>query len=180
MLGQAQEGRKLAEGYGPHAARSVARHLGHGELDVPERDEAEREQPTITRTAPLLHHPVVVRLDAQQGERAVLPPQELLSAESGIVGEAELGLHSVDTHVFQTRLRLPAARPHLVVGDAFQHHLVRREAGGGDGALDGRPVILVAPPGHVGSVGAGSLDVRGALELGHPPGHVLDVRAHIP
>jgi hypothetical protein len=68
----------------------AAADLGGGEVDVPERDEGHREQPTGTLpAAPLLDHPVVVRLDA--GERDVLVGrlQEGLSAESGHGREAE-------------------------------------------------------------------------------------------
>ena len=149
--------------------------LGHREINVPKRNEAQRQQAAPARTAPLLHHPIVVRLHAQQRERPVFPPQELLAAESGVVREAELGLHSVETHVLQTRLGLPAARTHLVVGDSPQHHVFGWEAGGSDCAFDRGPMIFVAPPGHRRSVGAGSFHVRSPLELRHPTGHVLDM-----
>ncbi len=177
--GEAQKGRELAEGHSPNPASRVASHFGYSEINAPKRDEAQGQQPALARTAPLLHHPVVVRLDTQQREAPVFAPQELLPAESGVVGETELGLHSVETHVLQTSLGLPTARTHLVIGDSLQYHFLGREARRGDGALHRGPMILVAPPGNRRPVGAGSLDIGRPFEFGHSPGHVLDMRAGV-
>ena len=72
---QTQERRDLAEAHGPHAALRVAAHLGRGQLGVPQRDDAQRDQPAVRLGAPLVDHPVVVGLDAQQAELLVLRPR---------------------------------------------------------------------------------------------------------
>ena len=103
--GQAEVRRQLAERDGPHAAGRVAPHLGGGELGVPQRDEAQRDEPAPAAAAPLLDHPVVVGLDAEQGELLVLAPQEDLPAEARVVREAQLGLDAVEVHVGEARRR---------------------------------------------------------------------------
>jgi hypothetical protein len=52
----------------------------------------------------------------------------------------------VEVHVLQSLLRVPAAGPHLLTGDALQGHLVPVEADGGDVALVRELQVLVDPP----------------------------------
>ena len=179
MLGRPRNVGELAEGHRPHASRCVACHFGHGQFDVPERNQAERQQPAVARAAPLLHHPVVVGFDAEQRQRTVLPPQELLPTEPRVVREAQLGLHSVEAHVLHAGPGLPTTRPHLVEGDAFEDDVFSRETGRGDRPLDRRPMILVAPPSDERALAARGLHVRGPFEPGHPARQVLDVRSDL-
>ena len=55
----------------------------------------------LGRAAPLLDHPVVVGLDAQQGELLVLGLGEGLAAEARERREAERRLEVVDVHVLE-------------------------------------------------------------------------------
>ena len=80
---QAQVGRDLRETHRPYASLGVAPHLGGGQLHVPQRDEAQRDQPPGGGTAPLLHHPVVVGLNTQQGQIHVGGLGKGLAAEPG-------------------------------------------------------------------------------------------------
>ena len=174
---QVEVGRELAEGDGAHAAGRVATHVLGRELGIPERDQRQRQQPAAARAAPLVDHPVVVGLDAGQPEVAILGPEEQLAAEPGQVREAELGLDPVEVHVGQAGRRLPATGAHVVVGHGLELDLVRRVAGRGDRALHRDQLVLEAPPGDVGPLGAGLLDVGRAAELRGARRMVLDPRA---
>ncbi len=176
---QPEIGGELAEGDGPHAPVGVAPDLGRGQVGIPQRDEAQRDEPAAALAAPLLHHPVVVGLDAQPGQLAVLAPEELLAAEARIVREAELRLHPVDVHVLQALLDPVTARPHLVVAHTAQLDLLAREPRCGDRALERRAVVLVAPPRHLGPLGPGLLHVAAPHQLRHPARQQLDVRADL-
>ena len=117
MLGEPQPRRQLGERDRLHPACRVAPHLGGRELDVPQRDQAQRDQAAVAARAPLVDLPVVVRLDAQPGELLVLRLEEDLPAEPRVVRERERRLDVVHGHVVEAGLRLPAPRAHLVEGD---------------------------------------------------------------
>ena len=87
--GQPEVGRDLAEADGAHAPRRVAPHLGRRLVGVPQRDEAQREQPAAAVAAPLLDHEVVVGDDAGLGQLLVLRLEEGLAAEAGKGREAQ-------------------------------------------------------------------------------------------
>ena len=137
----------LAEAHGPHAAVGVAAHLGGGQLGVPQRNERQRDEPALgLRPAPLLDHPVVVGLDAQEGQLLVLGLGEGLAAEPGEGREAQRGLEVVDVHVLEPGLDLVGTGSHVLVGDAAHGHLV---AGHADGRVDPEQralEVLVVPP----------------------------------
>ena len=175
--GQAEEGRDLAEAHGPDTAVCVAAHFGGGQLGVPQRDKGQRDQASLgLGPAPLIDHPVVVGLDAQEGELLVLGLGEGLTAEPREGGEAERGLEVVGVHVLEPGLHLVGARSHVLIGDAPHGHLV---AGHPDGGVDPEQrslEVLVVPPvggepfgaGHHGELAAdeGDLPHRGP----HDPG----------
>ena len=159
-------------------AGCVAPDLGGRELDVPQRHEAERDQPTVGVAAPLLDHPVVVGPHAGEGEVLVLALGERLAAEPGHRREAQRTLDVVDVHVREASLRLVATGAHLVVGDRRQGHLVARKPDRGDVALVRLDEVLVEP--GVGlRLGVVPLDVVvRAARVGHradPP--AFDARA---
>ena len=176
---QAEVGRQLAERDGAYPARGVAAYLLRRKFGVPERHQAERHEPATGPAAPLLDHPVVVGLHAQQRELTVLAVQEDLAGEARIVRVAELRLHVVAIHVGEAVLLLPAAGAHLLERDAGEADLVGGIARGGDEPLHRIAVVLVAPPGDIGAFGAGRLDVGAAGELRGTGRVVLDVRADV-
>ena len=177
--GQPEEGRDLAEADGAHAALGVAPHLGRGQLGVPQRDEGQRDQPAARVAAPLLDHPVVVGLHAEQPELLVLGLGEGLAAEAGEGREAQRRLDVVGVHVLEPGLHLVGARAHVLVGDALHGHFF---AGNPDGGVDPeqRPLeLLVVPPVHRDAASA-RLDLERAaaeLDLGHGRPH--NPRSHL-
>jgi hypothetical protein len=127
--GQPEERRDLAEADGAHAPLRVAPHLLGGQLGVPQRNEGERDEPALgLGPAPLLDHPVVVGLDAEQPELLVLGLGEGLAAEPGEGREAERRLEVVDVHVLEAGLDRVGAGAHVLVGDALHGHLVAGHA----------------------------------------------------
>ena len=105
-----------------HPLLAAALDLLHAEVDVPERQQRQRDEPALAVAgAPLVDDPVVVRLHAEQREVVVGALVERLTAESGEgVGEADRRFGVVGVHVGEAFRLLPAARPDLV------------ERGGGD------------------------------------------------
>ena len=167
MLGRPEVGRDLAEAHGAHAARGVAAHLGGRQLGVPERDDAQRDEPAAAVAAPLLDHPVVVGHDAGLRELLVLRLEEGLAAEARERREAQGGLDPVDLHVRDAGLGLVAAGPHLVVGDRRHRHVVAVEADRGDVALVDVDEILVDPAVGLRAVGVERLAVDAAADVLH-------------
>ena len=158
-----------------HATRRVATDLGGRQLRVPQRHDAERQEPAAALAAPLLHHPVVVRVDAQLGELSVFAPEKDLAREARVVREAELRLDAVDVHVGETVGNLPAAGADLVVGGGGERDLLGLEARCRDVALQRGHRALVVPPHHVGALGTGSFDVTRTLQHDGAGRVVLDV-----
>ena len=105
MLGQAEVRRDLAEADRPRAARGVARDLGDREVDVPQRDEAQRDQVTVGVAAPVVDHPVVVRAHALQPELEVVALHERLAAEAWERREGERAVDAGEREVVDARLR---------------------------------------------------------------------------
>ena len=179
--GQAEEGRDLAEADRPDAAVGVAAHLGGGQFGIPQRDQAQRDEPAVGfGPAPLLDHPVVVGLDAQERELLVLGLGEGLAAEAGEGREAQRRLEVVDVHVLEPGLDLVGARAHVLVGHAPHGHLVAGHADGGVDPQQRALQVLVVPPvggkalraGHHGELAAdeGDLPHRGTND---PRPHVV-------
>ena len=146
--GQAEERRDLAEADGAHAALRVAPHLVRRQLGVPQRDEAQRDEPAARVGAPLLDHPVVVGLHAEQPELPVLGLGEGLAAEAGERREAQRRLDVVGVHVLEPGLHLVGARAHLLVGDALHGHLVAGHPHGRVHPQQRTLEVLVVPPVH--------------------------------
>ncbi len=145
--GQPEEGRDLAEADRSHAPVGVAPHLGGGQPGVPQRDDGEGDQAALRlRAAPLLDHPVVVGLHAEQGELFVLGLGEGLAAEPGEGGEADRGLEVVDVHVLEPRRHLVGAGAHVLVGDAPHGDLVTGDPDGRVDPQEGALEVLVVPP----------------------------------
>ncbi|MDQ1069827.1 hypothetical protein QFZ32_005267 [Streptomyces canus] len=151
--GQAQVRGYLGEGDGANASGGVAADLRGGQLGVPERDQGERYEPALrVGAAPLLHHPVVVGLDAEQAQFVVLGLGEGLAAETREGREADGRLDVVDVHVGEALRDVVGAGAHLFVRDDLQLDLVPavadRRVETGEGALES----LVQPPVAEGSV----------------------------
>ena len=170
---QAEERRDLAEAHGAHAAVRVAPHLRRRQLGVPQRNEAEGDEPAARVTAPLLDHPVVVGLHAEQAELVVLGLGEGLAAEAGKGREAQRRLDVVDVHVLEAGLHLVGARAHVLVGDALHGHLVARHADGGVDPQERALEVLVVPPvdGHALRPGLDLERAAAELHLGHGGAH---------
>ena len=81
---QAERVRVLGERHRVAALVGAAPHLGGRQLGVPQRDHRERDEAALAVTgAPLVDHPVVVGLDAEQRQLLVVALQERLAAEAG-------------------------------------------------------------------------------------------------
>ena len=126
---QPERVRVLGERDGEAAAVGVAAHLGGGQLGVPQRDHAERDEAALAVAgAPLVDHPVVVGLHAEEREVLVLALVERLAAEAGErVREADRRLDVVGRHVEQPVLLDPAAGADLVEGDRGDVELLEVE-----------------------------------------------------
>ena len=142
---QPELGRDLAEAHRVHAARRVAPHLGGRELRVPQRDQRERDEAAAAVAAPLLDHPVVVRVHARLRELAVLGLEERLAAEARERREAQRRLDPVHVHVVEAGLRVVTTGAHLVVGDRRHRHVVAVEAHRGHVALVDVDEVFVDP-----------------------------------
>ncbi len=122
-----ETGRDLAESDGPAALLGHSPRLGSSELGVPERDQAERDVDRdavgIGRLAPLLDHPVVVRLHAGEAELLVVALVERLAAETGKRRERERAVRVIEGEVLDPLVPVPAALAHVVVGDGGHRHL---------------------------------------------------------
>ena len=116
---QTQIVRHLREGDGPAAPPGVTAYLGRGRLGVPERHDAQRDETTARRSAPLFDHPVVVRLHALHGQRLVLGLVKYLPAEPDEVRETQRPLHVIDVHIRHPGRRVVIARAHVSVVDGL-------------------------------------------------------------
>ena len=117
-----------------------------GQLGIPERHHRERDEPALSvALAPLVYHPVVVGLHAEQGEVFVFTLQERLPAETRQhIRKADRRLHMVGVHVFQAFLLLPAAW-----ADFVKCHRSERERLKSDGRRELRKRIdevVIEPP----------------------------------
>ena len=72
---------------------------------------------------PVLDHPVVVGLDALQGQLEVLALEERLAAEAREGRERDRAVDAGELEIGDPRRGLVAARSHLVVGDGGEEHL---------------------------------------------------------
>ena len=115
---QAERERVLGERHREAALVGGTTHLGGGELDVPQRHHRERDEATLAvARAPLLDHPVVVRLHAEERELLVVALEERLPAEARQrVREADRRVHVVGVHVGQPLGLDPAPGADLVEG----------------------------------------------------------------
>ena len=147
MLGKPELRRDLGEADRVRALRGDALHLGDREVDVPDRDEAERDVHALRRLAPLLDHPVVVGLDAREPEFEVVALLERLAAEARERREGERAVHPVALEVGDAGVAVVAAGNHVFVGR--RHHLHLRAVedrlvlGAGDGLLGDRHELLL-------------------------------------
>ena len=148
-------------------ARRVATNLCGGEVRVPQRDDAQRHQVPVGPAAPLLDHPVVVRVDTRLAELAVLGLGEGLTAEPGERREAERHVDVVHQHVLDPGDRVVAARAHLVVGHRRHRHLVAAVADRGDVALVDVDEVLEDPAVRRSPVRGELLLVGPAADVAH-------------
>ena len=112
---QPELGRLLREREGRHALGRHPVHLLDRELRVPHRDQHQRDVAAGRRTAPILDHPVVPRLQAGEAEFAVTRLHEQLPAEPRQRREAQRREDAGLVHVLDPGLRVVTARPHLGV-----------------------------------------------------------------
>ncbi len=143
---QAKLCRKFTESDSTHTTSGVSAHLGRGELDVPQRDQTERDKPATAVAAPLLDHPVVIGVHTRQREVLVLGFVESLAAEPGEGREAQGSFDMIHIHIDQTCRRLVESWPHLVVPHRFLTDLLRFQAGGRHSRDHCVPEVLVHPP----------------------------------
>ena len=135
---------------------------------VPQGDKRQRDKPTPgIAGAPLVDHPVVVGLNAQQGQFLVLPLKKRLPAEPGQhVRETERGVNVVSRHVGQPVGLLPPAGPDLVEGHRL--HVESLEARGCRELGERIDEVVVEPPVALGTAGHALLvGELAALEVEH-------------
>ena len=128
MVGQAERRRVLREAERGRALRRAALHLLGRERRVPHRDQRQRDVATGRAAAPLVDHPVVVRLQADEPELAVARLHEQLAAEAGDRREAQRRQHAGPVHVFEPRHRVVAPGSHLAVRQRLGAELLLRLA----------------------------------------------------
>ncbi|CAB4324487.1 unannotated protein [freshwater metagenome] len=142
--------RVLAEGDAVAALGGTTTDLGGGELGIPQRHHGERDEAAVTGAgAPFVDHPVVVDLNAQQGEFFVLALEEGLTAEAGKdVRETQRSLDMIGIHVGKA-LGLVVATDEDVVEGAW---LVLHDLGAHGGRQAGERVdeVVVIPDIAVG------------------------------
>ncbi len=173
---QAEIGRQLGEGNGVEAAGGVAPDLGGGQRRIPQRHEAQRDQPPSTRAAPLLAHPVVEGADTRQRQVLVLGLEEHLAGKTREGREAHGALRAVDVHVGQAGHGVIAPRSHGGEGDRGRRQLVAGEADARHHLGDRPDQVLVDPPVHHGAVAAPFVrDVVGPRHLDRPAAVLFDV-----
>ena len=143
------------------AAASSASHSGH---------HGQRDQGALARAGgPLVDHPVVVGLHAQEGELLVLALEEGLPAEAGErVGEVDGRVHMVGGHVGQPRRLVPRV-PLRISSNVVETEPELLEADGGRHHHEGGDQVVVVP--DVAPLSLGSLrpaQRRSGAALGAP------------
>ena len=99
---------------------AVRRTSAAANVGVPQGNEGKGDVAAGGTAAPLVDHPVVVGLHAQQGELFVVGLQEHLAAEAGEGREAQRGDDAGPVHVLQPGHGVVTAGPHFVVGDRLE------------------------------------------------------------
>ena len=163
---QAERERVLGERHREAALVGGAAHLGRGQLDVPQRHHGERDQPTLALAgAPVVDHPVVVRLHAEERELLVVALEERLAAEARQrVREADRRVDVVGVHVGQPLGLDPAAGPDLVEGGGGDVEL--GEADRGRQLRERVDQVVVEPPvARLAAVDALLVGEHAALEV---------------
>ena len=127
--------------------------LGDHEVDVPERDDAQRDEPPGSDAAPVLEVPVVVGPHADEREILVLGLGEHLAAQPRERREAHRTQHPVGVHVVDPFADVPAPGAHLFETGRIDAVLVPRPTGDGIQA-DVRELPAVVHPDVVACVGA--------------------------
>ena len=159
----------LREGDGEAALVGTTVDFRCGQLGIPQRDHGQGDQGALARAGgPLVDHPVVVGLHAQEGEILVLALEKGLPAEAGErVREVDGRVHVVGGHVGQPRRLVPRAladfvergetEPELLEADRGRHHHER-----------GDQVVVVPDVAPLTVVGLGPAQCRSGAALGTP------------
>ena len=144
-----------------------------GQLGVPQRHHGERDQRALAGAGgPLVDHPVVVGLHAQEGELLVLALEEGLPAEAGErVREVDGRLDVVGRHVGQPGRLVPGALADFVEGRQAEPELLEADRGrhhheGGDQVVV-VPDVAPLPVGRLGPAQPRSGAALGAAQHLH-------------
>ena len=128
---QAERDRVFGEGHRAAALGGGAAHLSRRQLGIVERHEHARDQPFRGRRTPFVERPVVVGLDALEGEGAILPLEEDRPREPWERREVEAGLDTVEVHVQHAGDRVVTPGEHVVVARRVEPPLRTVLAGDG-------------------------------------------------
>ena len=121
----------------------------HREIDVPHRDDAERDEPVRVAAGPLVDGPVVVAPERDERELLVARLGEGAGVEPGHRREVHRAEHPVGVHVAHPLVHVEAARPQLGVAARVEAPLLSRPAdSGGHTERGGRPLALEHPLVH--------------------------------
>ena len=147
----------LGEGDRVAALGGGAAHLGHAEVDVPQRRDGHRDHAVGVGAAPLVDVPVVVGPEHREGEVLVGGVGEEPAGERGEAREVHRAEHAGGAHVLDPLVEVPGADPDLLEGGGLDAELAAGLAGDGVEPDVGDDGVVVDP--HVVAVG-GAHDLR--------------------
>ena len=138
--------RRLEEADRPAALLGDAMDLLHGQIDVPHRDDAERDEPARVGAAPLVDGPVVVRLEHHERDLLVMRLVEGAGVPARHGREAHRRQHAVDVHVPDPLVDVEAAGPQFGVGAGVEAPLLPGPSDGGGHAERRRRSLALEHP----------------------------------
>ncbi len=138
--------RCLEEADRPAALLADPLDLLHREVDVPHRDDAERDEAARVRRAPLVDDPVVVGLEHHERQLLVARLGEGAGVEAGHRREVHRCEHAVDVHVAHALVHVQAARAQLGERAGVEAPLLTRPADRGGHAERGRGALALERP----------------------------------
>ena len=138
--------RRLEEADRPAALLGDPLDLRDREVDVPHRDDAERDEAAGVLGAPLVDDPVVVGLEHHQRQLLVARLGERARVEAGHGREAHRREHAVGVHVAHALVDVPATGAQLGERAGVEAPLLTRPTHGGGHAEGRRGALTLERP----------------------------------
>ena len=151
------------------AAALVGEPLGFRDarIDVPDRQQPERDQPVRSTGTPLVDLPVVPGFDAELGKFLVLRAMKDSAGKSWEGGEAQGPVDAVDVHVGHARLGVVATGDHVGILDRLHAEVFGIPSRDGVDS-DVREELTLVLPGVVAFGGGDDLRAGTLVSLGKP------------